>query len=102
LERRGAVSLEKRSLGGSLINTYKYLKDRYQVGELKLFWVLPINRTQGNRNKLEHQKFHIDVRMIFFIVRLAEHWNRLPREVVESPSLEIFNTHLDVFLCNLL
>ena len=34
--------------------------------------------------------------------RVTEHWNRLPREVVESPSLEIFKTRLDKFLCNLL
>jgi len=33
---------------------------------------------------------------------LTEHWNRLPREVVESPSLEIFKTHLDKVLYNLL
>ena len=33
---------------------------------------------------------------------VMEHWNRLPRETVESLPLEIFKTHLDVFLCNLL
>ncbi|PKU49158.1 rna-directed dna polymerase from mobile element jockey-like [Limosa lapponica baueri] len=38
----------------------------------------------------------------FFTVRVVEHWNKLPREVVESPSPETFKTRLDMFLCNLL
>ena len=38
----------------------------------------------------------------FFTLRVTEHWNRLPREVVEVPSLKIFKIHLDAFLCNLL
>ena len=39
---------------------------------------------------------------VLFMVRVMEHWNRLPREVVESPSMEIFKTHLDAYLCHLL
>ena len=51
---------------------------------------------------MEHRKFHTNMRKNFFTLRVTEQWNRLPREVVESPSLQIFKTHLDAFLCNLL
>jgi len=40
------------------------------------------------------------MRKNFFCLRVTEHWNRLPREVVESPSLEIFKTHLNKVLCS--
>ena len=45
---------------------------------------------------------NMNMRKNFFPLRVTEHWNRLPREVVESHSLEIFKTHLDEVLCNLL
>jgi len=37
-----------------------------------------------------------------FPLRVTEYWNRLPRDFVEFPSLEIFKTHLDKVLCSLL
>ena len=43
----------------------------------------------------------MNIRKNFFTLRVTEHWNRLTREVVESP-LEIFNTHLDAFLFDLI
>ena len=46
--------------------------------------------------------FRLNMRNNFFPLRVTEPWNRLPREVVESPSLEIFKTRLDKVLCSLL
>jgi len=64
--------------------------------------VVPSDRTRGNRHKLKHRKFRLNMRNNFFPLRVTEHWNRLPREVVESPSPEIFKIRPDVVLCNLL
>ena len=100
----------KEDLGGRAVNepaesykyAYKYLQGGGQEDGAKLFSVVPSDRTRGNGHKLKPGKLQLNPRKNFFPLRVTEPWPRLPREVVESPSLEIFQPRLAAVLCPLL
>ncbi|KAK4830044.1 hypothetical protein QYF61_008382 [Mycteria americana] len=99
-ERAGTVQLGEEKARGHLINVYKYLKGGYTAYGARLFPVVPNNRTRDNGHKLKHRRVPLNIRKHFFTMRVTEPWHRLHGEVVESPSLEIFKSHLGRVLNN--
>lgn len=57
-------------------------------------------KTRGNGHKVKHRGFSLNIRKHIFTVRVTQHWHRLPREILEYPSLEILKIHLDTALSN--
>jgi len=61
----------------------KYLNNGRQIHGDRLFLVMITNRTRANGNKLECGKLHMIMRIKFITLRMTQHWNKLPREVVD-------------------
>jgi len=89
-------SLERRRLQGELIVALQHLKGAYRKDVDKLLSRACCKRTRGNVFKLKENRFRLDTRRFFFFtMRVVKHWNKLPREMVDAPSLETAKARLD-------
>lgn len=75
--------------------TWKEIAVRWMM---LFFPQLTCDRMQRNDLKMHQGKFRLDIRNNFFMVGVIKHCKCLPKEVMEMPSLEVFQSHLDVVL----
>ena len=83
-------SLEKRRLWGDLLVAFQYLNGASNQEGDRLFMRVDSDRTRGNGFQRRLVRFTLDIRRKFFTQRVLTHWKRLPREVVDAPSLVAF------------
>ena len=100
LRELGLFSLEKRRPQG---DTFFRPSDKgtYRKDGERLLTRLCSDRRKGNSFQLKEGRFKLERRKNLFTLSVLRHWNRLPREVVDAPSLQTFKTRLDVTVRNL-
>lgn len=90
-ERLGETELFSLEKAQGYNQLHKYLKGGCE--EAKLFSLVPCNNTRCNGQNQ-------NIRKLFLTVRVAKHWNKLPRKAVDFLSLEILKSCLYMVLGN--
>ena len=92
----GLQTLEQRRIRGDMLEVYKILTGREDV-DWRQYFVRSDGEsgTRGHSLKLYKPRCRTSLRAGFFSQRIVENWNRLPREVVEAPSMCSFKARYD-------
>ena len=98
LRELGMCRLQQRRARGDMITVFNYVKGDHVEEGANLFNAALETRIRSNGFKLWERRFHLNSRRPFLTVRDVGRWDRLPRRVVESPSLEVFRRRLDEHL----
>jgi len=98
----GLSSLGKRRPRGDLIASCSFLGRGRGEGGAELLFLGSSDTTGGTGSKLGQGRFRLDMRKHFFTKRVDRHWDRVPGEVLDAPSLSVSERHLDNALNNML
>lgn len=91
LKELGLFTLENKKLRLDLIAVFQCLKGGFKEDRGSLFARSHVEKRRSNGYKLQWERFHLDIRNTFFFTLTAiNHWSNLSRDMVESPSLEVF------------
>ena len=100
-ERGGVVQPGEEQAMGRPCSSLSVPEGAYKKDGKNIFSRACCDRARSNGFKLREGRFRLGIRKKFFTMRVVKHWNSLPREVVEAPSLETFKARLDGALSHL-
>ena len=89
-------SLEKRRTRTDLIETYKYLNNKYRTNPQNLFVRPHATNLRGHSSKLFIRHARTETRKNFFSFRVAQQWNRLDEKTVSAPTVSSFRRRVSV------
>ena len=102
LRTLGFSSVEKRRLRCDLIALCGFLRRECGEGGAEVFSLGSSARTCGNGSELPQGRFRLDIRKHFFTESTVKRWNRVPRDLIDAPSLSVFKRHLGTAFNNIL